>query len=76
MIYNDEKFNVMPIHERCVNTGDSINNHFELIEEWQDIDIQSIEELDNITPIYDYYKTINELIKAVNQLDNKIKDAK
>ena len=46
---------------------------FELVDE---IDIDSIEEIDNITPIYNYYLKINELVQAVKQLNKEIKSIK
>ena len=57
-----------------------MENDFYLIEEQQDIEIQKIEELAT-TENYDTYdwvdvgfnrSTINELIKALKQLDRKI----
>lgn len=48
-----------------------IETNIELIEE--DIDIQSIEELPIYCPASDRTLKINELIKAVKQLNNKIK---
>ena len=49
------------------------NNTFELIEENQDIDIQSIEEqgYDEFTSL-EVYKRIQELIQAIKQLDRQI----
>ena len=54
------------------STNDFLNWNVELIEEPQDIDIQAIEEIDNITPFYNYHLTINKLIQAVKQLDINI----
>ena len=48
---------------------------FELIED-NNIDIDSIEELDNITPYYDYYRTINQLTRAVKHLNKEIQSIK
>jgi len=54
------------------------NAEFELIEEKQDIDIQAIEELkpntvfDTRESMKNHFNKINELIKAVKQLDKKI----
>lgn len=62
---------------------DRLNDTVEIIEEQQDIDIQEIEELDKIIDyaelntysiIDNNREKINELIQAVKQLDNKIKD--
>ena len=52
-----------------------LSKEFELIEENQDIDIQSIEELDvqeNQFNTYNKTLKINELIQALKQLDRQI----
>ena len=58
-----------------MNLIESLNDEVEIIEESeQDIDIQAIEELEigDVTTL-DKLK-INELVRAVKQLDNKIKE--
>lgn len=57
---------------KCLTSKNII---FELIED-NNIDIDSIEEIDNITPFYDYHKTINLLIRALKQHDREIKELK
>lgn len=61
------------------STNDFLNWNVELIEEQQDIDIQAIEELKQVTlhsetyqSVYDNREKINELIQAVKQLDINI----
>lgn len=44
LIYNDEKIKAMALLKSFVNSEDLINNHFELIEEQQDIDVQALQE--------------------------------
>ena len=60
-----------------------LNNTFELIEEEQEIDIQDINEMlnpnqwtANDLDIQNIVRNINELTRAVKQLDNKIKGGK
>ena len=64
--YEDEKEEdiVVPIDKYC------LNDTVEIIEEQQDIDIQSIEEIKVGKSVSD---KINELVQAVKQLDKKIK---
>ena len=57
----------------------SLNCYFKIIEEQQDIDIQSIEEIKpamngNACIIDNKTWTLNQVIKAVKQLDKKIKE--
>ena len=52
-----------------INTGWLINSNIEIIEEQEEIDIQSIEEIE---PAMN--GTLNQVIKAVKQLDKKIKE--
>ena len=56
-----------------------LNKEFEIIEEQQDIDIQNIEEIEpamngNACVIDNKTWTLNQVIKAVKQLDKKIKE--
>lgn len=86
MIYNNEKFNAMPIHKGYVSCWDLINNTFTLIED-QTIDIDNIEEIDT-TKTFDYSMTdvfewnnemeekINETIRAVKHLNKEIQSIK
>ena len=64
--------NRVPTHTLLIHT-------FELIEEQQDIDIQAIAELKQVTlhsetyqSVYDNREKINQLIQAIKQLDKKI----
>ena len=79
LTYNDKHFNAMTIDKSCVNCWDLINNHFELIEEQQDIDIQAIEEIEY--PVHNLTRDlrdvkINKLIQAIKQLDRNIRKEK
>lgn len=67
-IYNDNR-NIMADYDLL----EIANGTFELIEENQDIDIQSIEEqgYDEFTSL-EVYKRIQELIQAIKQLDRQI----
>lgn len=58
-----------------------LNKEFEIIEEQNNIDIQSIEEIEpamngNACVIDNKTWTLNQVIKAVKQLDKKIKEKK
>lgn len=57
-------------------TYDNMNKMFRIIEEQQDIDIQSINELDTtqLMVITDDILKINELVQAVKQLDKKMEE--
>ena len=70
-----------------IRTKEFVNDTVEIIEEQQDIDIQSIEELNDTNfdcehmaeDEVDYYHNntrtkMNEIIRAVKQLDKKIKE--
>lgn len=62
-----------------INTGWLINSNIEIIEEQEEIDIQSIEEIEpamngNACVIDNKTWTLNQVIKAVKQLDKKIKE--
>ena len=76
LIYNNEKFNAMPIHEGCVNSWDLINNTFELIED-QTIDIDGIKEIETDGfPTNKLVIKINEVIRAVKHLNKEIQSIK
>ena len=67
--------------EYVSNEADSLNEIVEIIEEQQDIDIQSIEEIEpamngNACVIDNKTWTLNQVIQAVKQLDKKIKEKK
>ena len=52
----------------------TLNTEVEIIEEEPEIDIQGIEELEKKTGCAESNSKINELIKAIKQLDKKIKE--
>ena len=65
----------------CFTLYGALNCEVEIIEEQQDIDIQAIEELKQVTvhsetyqSVYDNREKVNELIQAVKQLDRKIRE--
>lgn len=55
---------------------DFLNDNFELIEYEVDIDIDSIEELEGIIEYSTERNTINQLIRAVKQLNREVKKLK
>lgn len=70
----DRKLNIT----RCLHEDVIILDEVEIIEEQEDIDIQSIEEIEpamngNAYVIDNKTWTLNQVIKAVKQLDKKIK---
>lgn len=61
------------------STEDFINDEVEILEDTEEIDIQSIEEIEcpmsgNAEIIDDRTWTLNQVVKAVKQLDNKLKE--
>lgn len=54
----------------------SLNCYFKVIEEQEDIDIQSLEELNDYEMPYceEMRDKVNEILQAVKQLDKKIKE--
>lgn len=49
-----------------------LNHDFEILEDEEEIDIQSIQELDELSDCEERNMKINEILKAVKQLDKKI----
>ena len=83
--YNDEEYhtNIFNTYYFDDNNGtalnfENLNDEVEIIEEEPEIDIQGIVELDKISEfnttatIGNHFNKINELVRAIKQLDNQI----
>ena len=78
-IYNNNRKTYESEHGEFMSfdfTNNVLNMQVEIIEEQQDIDIQTIEDIDEDSPYFNANKKINELIQAVKQLDRKIREEK
>lgn len=53
-----------------------VNKDFEIVQKQDEIDIDSIEELEGIVEYSTERNTINQLIKAVKQLKEEVKELK
>jgi hypothetical protein len=74
---NTTKGNYQTLLQDWLNNANKLNSEVEIIEDEEEIDIQSIEEMNatfngNSSLIDVEKQTINELVKAVKQLDKKV----